>query len=183
MFLKKKITKHYARVFFEYSVKNKKQDFIFYKIKKISFLLYHHVDFQKFLNNPFISKKKKILILEKIFHSFDFFLFHFIKLIVIQKRESFLGDIFLEYQKIYKENKGYLRCILTSSSPLNTDFQKMIVQKIISSNEEFDNKNKYHIINKIDPSVIGGFLLRVGYKEWDFSVKKQLFDIQKMFKN
>ncbi|WP_262887282.1 F0F1 ATP synthase subunit delta [Blattabacterium cuenoti] len=38
-------------------------------------------------------------------------------------------------------------------------------------------------MNKVDKSVIGGFLLRIGYKEWNFSVKRQLLDIQKMFKN
>ncbi|WP_262887281.1 F0F1 ATP synthase subunit delta [Blattabacterium cuenoti] len=139
MFFKKKITKHYARVLFEYSVKTHKRDSIYYKIKKVSFLLSQHIDFNKFFTNSLLSNEKKILFLEKVFHPFDFFLFHFLKLLVIRKRESLLKEIFLEYKNIYKENKGFVKCILTSSFPLNTDHQKMIVHKIISSSEKKKN--------------------------------------------
>ncbi|WP_113738483.1 ATP synthase F1 subunit delta [Blattabacterium clevelandi] len=181
MFSKRRIIKHYAMVLFESSMKNHNMDSIYQKIKKISFLLSNNVELNKFFHSSLLNSERKIQILEKIFYSFDIFIFHFIKILIIRHREYLIKRIFLEYQKIYKEKKGLLKCIITSFFPLSIDIQKMIIHKIISS-EKSKNK-KYHIINKIDKSLIGGFLFRIGYKEWDFSVKNQLLSIQNIFKN
>ncbi|WP_185856157.1 ATP synthase F1 subunit delta [Blattabacterium cuenoti] len=185
MFLKKRISKHYAQILFEYSVKIHKKNSIYKKIKKVYFLLSHNIHFNRFLKSSLLSDKNKILILEKIFYSFDFFIFHFIKLLILRKRESLLKEIILEYKSMYKKKKGIVKCFLTSSFPLNKNFQEIIVEKIMSLDLEKSEKykKKYHIINRIDKSIVGGFLFRIGYKEWDFSVKRQLLYIQKMFKN
>ncbi|AWU43931.1 ATP synthase F1 subunit delta [Blattabacterium sp. (Cryptocercus kyebangensis)] len=181
MFSKRRVIKHYAMVLFESSMKNHNMDSIYQNIKKISFLLSKNVELNKFFHSSLLNSERKIQILEKIFYSFDIFLFHFIKILIIRNREPLLKKIFLEYQKIYKEKKGFLKCIITSFIPLSIDIQKMIIHKILSSEES--RTQKYHIINKIDKSIIGGFFLRIGYKEWDLSVKKQLLSIQKTFKN
>ncbi|WP_185866081.1 ATP synthase F1 subunit delta [Blattabacterium cuenoti] len=181
MFSNKKIIKHYARVFFEYSIMND-NDLFYHKVKKVFSLLYQNVDLSKILYTPLLSSNKKIIIFKKILYHFDASLFQFVKLLIIRKRESLLKEIFLEYLEIYKEEKkGLIKCLVVSAFPLNTDMQKIITHKI----KMFPNyhKNKIHIINKIDPSIIGGVLFRIGYKEWNFSVQEQLFCIKKFLKN
>ncbi|WP_185853402.1 ATP synthase F1 subunit delta [Blattabacterium cuenoti] len=173
-----KIIKHYARVFFEFSNKN---DFFYHKVKKVFSLLYQNVDLSKILSTPLLSSKKKIIIFKKILYPFDIFLFQFVKLLIIRKRESLLREIFLEYQEIYKkEKKGLIKCIVISAFPLSIDMQKIITHKIKMSPKY--QKKKIHIINKADPSIIGGFLFRIGYEEWNFSVKEHLFCIKKYLK-
>ncbi|WP_185859960.1 ATP synthase F1 subunit delta [Blattabacterium cuenoti] len=178
MFSKKKVTRHYAEVLFEHSMNNDKRDSTYHKIKKISFLLSQSIELNNVFCTSLLSSVRKIKILEKIFYSFDPFIFHFIKILTIRKREHLSKNIFLEYQKIYHEKKGLLKCILISAFPLRMDLQKIIINKIISLESEKNNK-KYQISNKIDESILGGFLLRIGYKEWDFSVKGQLLSIRK----
>ncbi|WP_185852840.1 ATP synthase F1 subunit delta [Blattabacterium cuenoti] len=182
MFSKKKVTRHYAKVLFEHSMNNEKRDSTYYKIKKLSLLLSQSIELNKVLCTSLLSSARKIQILEKIFYPFDPFIFHFIKILTVRKREHLSKKIFLEYQKIYQEKKGLLKCHLISAFPLKMDLQKIIINKIISLESKRNNK-KYQIINKIDESILGGFLLRIGYKEWDFSVKGQLFSIQKLLKN
>ncbi|WP_185867208.1 ATP synthase F1 subunit delta [Blattabacterium cuenoti] len=179
MFSYKKIIQHYARVLFEYSIMNMRNHEVFYhKIKKISLFFNKNLDIGKIISTPLLNSEKKIKIFKKIFFTFDVLLFQFIKLLILKKRETFLQEIFLEYQKIYEENqKGFIKSIITSAIPLNKDIQEIIAKKIIT------NKKKFHIINKIDQSIIGGFIFRVGYKEWNFSVQKQLFSIKKIFQN
>ncbi|WP_185866650.1 ATP synthase F1 subunit delta [Blattabacterium cuenoti] len=177
MFSKKKVARHYAKVLFEHSMNHEKWSSTYHKIKKISFLLSQNLDLNKVLCTSLLSLSRKIQILEKIFYPFDPFIFYFIKILTVRKREHLSKKIFLEYQKIYQEKKGLLKCYLISAFPLKMDLQKIIINKIISESK------KYQIINKIDGSILGGFLLRIGYKEWDFSVKKQLFCIQKLLKN
>ncbi|WP_185852215.1 ATP synthase F1 subunit delta [Blattabacterium cuenoti] len=180
MFSNKKIIQHYARVFFEYSIMNMSNSrFFYHKIKKISFLLENNIDLNNILNTYLLNREKKIEIIKKIFYNFDIFIFQFIKLLILRKREPLLKKIFLEYQKIYEEDKkGFIKSIVISAYPLSKDTQEIIAYKIISN-----NKKKFNIINKIDKSIIGGFIFRVGYKEWNFSIKKQLLHIRKTFHN
>ncbi|WP_341657818.1 ATP synthase F1 subunit delta [Blattabacterium cuenoti] len=173
----KKIIQHYARIFFEFSVMNMNDNDIemFYqKIKKVCFFLSKNINFYKILNTNLLYTEKKIKIFKKIFYHFDVLLFKFIKLLILKKRESFLKEILLEYNRIYEEDKkGFVKSIVISAFPLRKDIQEMIAHKIISK------KKKFHIINQIDKSIIGGFLFRIGYKEWNFSIQEQLFHIQK----
>ncbi|WP_185851054.1 F0F1 ATP synthase subunit delta [Blattabacterium cuenoti] len=177
MFSERKIIRRYANVFFEYSNKNSS---IYRKIKNILLLLSENFELSQVLYTQLLSPSKKINILKKSL--FDPFIFHFIKILILRKRESFTKEIFLEYKRIYKEKKGFLKCILTTSCFLDKRIQENIVKKIFSSEIEFRNK-KYHILNKKDPSIIGGFILHVGYKEWDFSIKGKFFNLKKIFNN
>lgn len=118
------------------------------------------------------------MISKKIFYNFDVLFFQFVKLLILRKREFLLKEIFLEYQEIYeKDQKGIVTPIIISSFPLRKDIQERIAHKIIS------NKKKFHIINKIDKSIIGGFIFRLGYQEWNFSIQEQLLRIKKIFRN
>ncbi|WP_185863312.1 ATP synthase F1 subunit delta [Blattabacterium cuenoti] len=178
MFSNKKIIQHYAKVFLEYSLINKNSDITYEKMKEISFFLNKNTEICMILHTSMLGYEKKIKILKKIFYNFDFLLFQFIKLLTIRKRESLLKEIFLEYQKIYEENqKGFVESIMISAFPLRKDIQKTIAHKIVS------NKKRFHIINRIDKSIIGGFIFRVGYKEWNFSIQEQLSYIKNIFQN
>ncbi|WP_185869677.1 ATP synthase F1 subunit delta [Blattabacterium cuenoti] len=180
---KKKIIKHYANVLFEHSKKMNLTKFncFYHKIKKIYYLLHKNHDFNKIIYSKiFIDQKIKIF--EKIFLSFDILLFNFIKLLILKKREFLLKEIFLEYQKIYKKEKGFIECSIISAYPLSINIQKKIAHKITLFEFEYVDK-KFHIINKIDKSIIGGFIFIIGNKEWDISIKKQFFLLKKTFKN
>jgi ATP synthase, F1 delta subunit len=155
-----------------------KNDFFYQKIKKISILLQKNIYINYITHTSLLNTEKKIKIFKKIFYNFDILLFKFVRLLILRKREPFLKEILLEYQKIYeKDHKGYVRSVIISTFPLNKEMQEKIAYKIIS------DKKKFHIFNKIDKSIIGGFIFRVGYQEWDFSVKKQLLHIKSTFQN
>ncbi|WP_185876899.1 ATP synthase F1 subunit delta [Blattabacterium cuenoti] len=185
MFLNKKIVQHYAGIFFEYSIANNNNcnDFFYHKVKKFSSLLHKNFYLKKIIHTSLLSSTKKIEIFRKIIYSYDVFIFQFIKLLITRKREHFLEKIILEYQKIYEEEKkGFIKCIIISAFPLSMELQKIIFHKIKKINFKY-RKNKFYIINKIDKSIIGGFLLRIGYTEWDFSIKSKLIYLKKNFKN
>ena len=53
-----------------------------------------------------------------------------------------------------------------------TPSSKIIVQKVI------DKKIKYNISNKIDPNIIGGFILKVDDLNYDASLKRKFTDLK-----
>ncbi|WP_185871151.1 F0F1 ATP synthase subunit delta [Blattabacterium cuenoti] len=179
----KNIIKHYAMILYEESIKNNnntKNDFFYKKIKKASsILLYDNGKLKKIIQSLLLNDKKKIKIFKSIFYHFDSLLFRFVQLLILRKREYLLYDIFLEYKNIYKvKTKKLVECSITTVYPINIDILSKIAYKI----NPLKNK-KYHIVNKINKSILGGFLFCIDNKKWDFSIKKQLSCIKEIFKN
>lgn len=179
----KNIIKHYAKTLYEYSIKdynNIKNDFFYQKIKKASsILLYDNGKLKKLIQSLLLNEEKKIKIFKIIFYHFDSLLFRFIKLLILRKRGYLLYDIFLEYKKIYKRKiKKLIECSITTVFPISINIQDKIAYKINPL-----KGRKYHIVNKINKSILGGFIFCIDNQEWDFSIKKQLSCIKKIFKN
>ncbi|WP_185855568.1 ATP synthase F1 subunit delta [Blattabacterium cuenoti] len=179
MFLEKKIIEHYAKILFESSsnLKNKSSVYYYKEIKEIYFTFFKNIWIKKILSTHLLTSEKKIFYLEKILFYFDPLLCNFIKLVILKKREILLKKILFRYKEIYEENeKNMNTCIITTSIPLD----KKIKNKILKKTNFFVGKN-VKIINKIDKSIIGGFLIQTQYKKFDFSIKNKLEIISKKF--
>lgn len=183
MLLSNKIIKHYSKILFEYvesSVKkNEDRELIFNQIKKINFIINRNFFLKKFLNNyfPLINSQKKVFFFKKIFSSFNPVIINLFKILILRKREFFFEKILLEYQKIYKKIKqGYVECTIVSFYPLNEETKNII------TNNFFNNCKNIHVFNKIDKSIIGGFILLSEYKEWNFSIKKKISSLKNFLK-
>ncbi|WP_185882988.1 F0F1 ATP synthase subunit delta [Blattabacterium cuenoti] len=173
MFLEK-IIKHYAFILFESSIMLDKN--FYKKIKKVYQMFSHEKFMKKIMYNAFLTSDEKISIFKN--SSLNPFLFHFIKILILQKRELLFLDILKRYMIIYEENiQNIIQCVIITSIPINEKLQQVILKKV-----DFYKKVTFHVKNKIDQSIIGGFLLRIGYKELDFSIKRQLVIFEKKFK-
>ncbi|WP_238785148.1 F0F1 ATP synthase subunit delta [Blattabacterium cuenoti] len=170
MIFYKKIIEHYAMILFKENEKRK--DFKYKTIKNIYNLLCKNYYLMELLYNPLLNNNIKIQIIKEIF--FDIFLFNFMKILILKNRFFLLKRILLEYINIYdKKIKNIIKCIIITAVPISEDLQKMISKKIIP------NQEKFHIINRIDNSIIGGFIFMTEYKEWNFSIKKNLILLKK----
>jgi len=82
---------------------------------------------------------------------------------------SLLQVVATEYFTIYDDLKGIEVAQVTSAVPLTKDLEKKILVKV----KQMSGK-KVTLKNIIDPSIIGGFILRVGDKQFDSSVSNKL---------
>ncbi|WP_185864526.1 F0F1 ATP synthase subunit delta [Blattabacterium cuenoti] len=185
MFLKKKIIKHYANIFYDYSIKNVNNvihDTFYHKIKIVCCLLNNNEFFIKISNNSLLDSKNKIKIFRTNFYNFDHLIYRFIEILTLHKREYLFYQILLEYQKIYERKiKKLIKCSITTVFPISIDMQEKIAYKIYPLKKD----KHYYIVNKINKSIIGGFIFCIedNNKEWDFSIKKQLSYIQEKIFN
>ncbi|XOD68067.1 MAG: ATP synthase F1 subunit delta [Flavobacteriales bacterium Tduv] len=162
-----RVTRRYAKGLFDYVSEIRKGDAVFADMKNLTFLISESYDLQLFLRTPLLSPKRKMKISKEIFKSFSDIFQGFIELLIFHKREALLGLISLEYQKMYQVAQGIVEAVVTTAIPLDEFLQKQIVNKIIYI---LGPDKKYKLINEIDPVVIGGFLLRVGDKQWDATI-------------
>jgi len=131
------------------------------------------------LKSPIIPHLKKAEILKKIFDkkvnkltltAFD--------VISRKNREGTLPQIAQVFLEKYNIKKGIQEVKLTTATPLTDELRKEfseLVRKI--------SKKEPLIIEKVDPEVIGGYLLKMGDQQLDESISGHLKEIGLKFKN
>lgn len=131
-----------------------------------------------FLNSPVLDSKKKNAVLAEIFKDFSPSTKNFISLVVNQRREGFLRQIATQYNTLYDHSINSRTAEVVTATELSDELVQDIVNKAkVNLGENFT----YKIENKVDPSLIGGFILRVGDKQIDTSVKSKLTRLKKEF--
>lgn len=134
-------------------------------------------DFMRMLKSPLIYPDKKQKILNLIFgNSFSPITQHLIEIIVRKKREVYLYDIAYAFQGLYDIEQGIIRGSLTSAKPL-TKSQRDKVKSIV----EKDLKTQFIVEEKVDPELIGGFVLKVGDNLYDGSISTRLRKLSQEF--
>lgn len=173
-----RLAKRYATGLWEYALSLHESETIVKEMKSLIDIINQNKDFQFFLKSPIIETHKKINIVNEIFKSFSPTSRNFITLVVRHKRENDLLEIAQQVLELYDVYNGIQRVEIISAVPLDQE----TVSKILNSFPKI-NQEKAIIKNKIDASLIGGYILRMGDQQIDASVKSELTNIQKKLSN
>lgn len=131
-------------------------------------------EFRKIMANPIVRHEKKFGILKKIFENrVTNVTFSIFSVLTRKNREQLLYPIAQEFHKLYDEQKGIQKVQVLTPVAL-TDAQKAEFSKIVS---ESMNKT-VELTEKIDESLIGGYVLKVGDTQIDTSVKHKLSELK-----
>lgn len=130
-------------------------------------------DFERLIASPIVNTDKKIEIFEKVFAQFEDVSMSFVKFITKNRRESHLPAIAQSFSDQLKEFKGIVPMTITSAAPLDCSIKDKIVAKVQDS-----VKGQLEIEEKIDESLIGGFLVRMGDMQIDASVSNQFNNLK-----
>lgn len=131
-------------------------------------------EFRKIMANPIVRHEKKFGILKKIFENrVTNVTFSIFSVLTRKNREQLLYPIAQEFHKLYDEQKG-IQKVQVSTPVALTDAQKTEFSKIVS---ESMNKT-VELTEKIDESLIGGYVLKVGDTQIDTSVKHKLSELK-----
>ncbi len=134
-------------------------------------------DLQIVLSSPVIKLEVKEKTLLAIFgSSINNLSKGLIHLLIENKRLEILEDVAKQYTIIYDFHKGTQAAIVTSAIPLTESLKEKILAKV----KNIINK-KVTIENIIDPSIIGGFILRVGDQQFDASISGEMNDLRREF--
>lgn len=133
--------------------------------------------FALMLKSPIIPHLKKAEILNKIFSGKveDLTLKAF-DLITRKSRESLLSEIAEAYLHLYNIKKGLAEVTVTTSFKLDAE-QKKAFEKLA---KEMTGKDPI-LKEKVDPSIVGGYVLSLGDTQLDQSVSGQLKDLKLKF--
>lgn len=98
----------------------------------------------------------------------------FIQLLIRQKREDLLQLICLNYLDFYLRDQQILHVDIDTAIPLEEDLRQRIVHEL----EQLTNKT-VHLNARVDPGIIGGYVIRWDTYRLDTSVATRLKEIKK----
>lgn len=125
--------------------------------------------------NPKLPVEDKIGMLDRIFgRSMDPVLLKTIKVIARRRRLGMIPSIQQATSRMRDEAQGRLQVMVTTAQPLDSSALDGLRQKL----KQLFNAD-ISLTNKIDPSLIGGLLVRIGDTVYDGSVDGQLTQMKK----
>ena len=102
-------------------------------------------------------------------------LFH---LLFENKRFEILEAIALEYKKLFDEGNGVEVAKVTTAIPMDEALEAKVLAKVATLSDK-----KVTIENIVDPSIIGGFILRIGDQQYNASVANRLQVLKRELSN
>ncbi len=129
------------------------------------------------LKSPVIKTDKKQEILKAVFGGkIGVITTAFIDIITAKRRESELATIAESFLNQYKANKKILTAVITTASGLDKSLRDKVMEIVKGSTQ-----SEVELQEKIDKSLIGGFILRVGDKQVDASIIRQIKNLDRTF--
>ncbi len=132
------------------------------------------------LRSPIVKADKKNAILQAIFGNRIGKLSQaFVQLLTSKGREGFLPEIAAAFIAQYKEMKRIRTAKLITAAPANDALKQAVKAKAEASLPGYT----VELEEKVDPSIIGGFILEMGDRSVDASVRRDLAEVRKQFRD
>jgi len=129
------------------------------------------------LKNPIISPDKKFSIIKEVFGpSVQEIVISFFKIVISKGRAEVLYETAKEFVNGYNKINGVIKASVVSAVQL-TDENKAEVKRVV----EQATQKKVVLETRIEPDLIGGFVLTVGDKQFDASISSSLSKLKKEF--
>lgn len=100
-----------------------------------------------------------------------------IDVLITNKRFNLIGNIATNYQQLFDKAQGIVEATVTTALPLTDDLKTAVLAKV----KTLTGSDKVVIENKVDENILGGFILRVGDKEYNASIANQLNKLKREF--
>ena len=137
-----------------------------------------NLELSTFIQNPVIKVEVKENALLEVFTNTNAVTKSLFHLLFENKRFEILDSIASEYNKLFDEMNGVEVAKVTTAIAMDADLEAKVLAKIAT----FSNK-KITIENTIDASIIGGFILRIGDKQYNASVANRLQILKRELSN
>ena len=168
----------YAKAILETAVSNGKASQVNEDMKSIITAVSSSTDLKEFLTSPIIISEVKMKALSEVFGSIQADTKSLFRLLQENKRFEILEAIATQYNTQFDEMNGVEIAKVTTAFPISADLEAKILAKAATISTK-----KLTIQNTIDPSIIGGFILRIGDKQYNASVSKRLQELKREFSN
>lgn len=147
-------------------------------MKSIAQAIGSNEELSAFIQNPTTKVEVKESALLEVFANVNGVTKGLFHLLFENKRFEILEAIALEYNRLFDESNGVEVAKVTTAIPMDADLEAKVLAKIATLSDK-----KVTIENIVDASIIGGFILRIGDKQYNASVANRLRVLKRELSN
>ncbi len=173
------ISNRYATALFELAAERGAVDRVGRDLEQITKMLNDSSDLLHMVNSPVINRDHQVSTMAELTEriGMDVLSRNFVGLISHNRRLSELPEMIRAFQLLLSKNRGEVLGEITSSHKLD----KKQVEVIKASLEKTSGK-KFRLRTKVDSSLIGGVLIKVGSSMIDSSIRTKLVNLSNVMK-
>ena len=166
----------YAKAVLSLASDNKVADKVNADMKQIASAIATNSDLNAMLQSPVVKSSDKLSVLKAVFGDANNATTNLINTLITNKRIALLGDVANKYNHLYDALRDTQVAKVTTATPLTKDLEKKVLAKV----KELTGKST-EIMNTVDESILGGFVLRVGDLQYDASIANKLNKLKREF--
>jgi F-type H+-transporting ATPase subunit delta len=121
------------------------------------------------LRNPQLEPRTKVAVLDELLGESDQLVRNFLRVVAEKGRIGSIEDIAREFDRLMAREERRLNVELTTARELSEDEARQLLQQI-----EQASGRTIEATRKVDPNLIGGFVLQAGSMRVDASVRGRL---------
>jgi F-type H+-transporting ATPase subunit delta len=173
------VASRYAKSLIDLAVEKNQLEAVRNDMKLISLVCLQNHDFINLLESPIVNTDKKQAIFKSIFgNKVTEITISFLNLIAVKRREQYINAIAKAFDEHYKILLNITSATVHSAVALDDKLKNEILNLVKQT-----TTGNVELIQKVDATLIGGFVLTINDKQIDQSVKRKLNDLRKNFSN
>jgi len=163
--------RRYAKVLIEVARRDKLLPRVREDLRSFRELLKSHPELEGFFSDPKVNPLRKQELLEELLSVADYeeIIKNFLRLLASRRRLPYFEEIWEAFESEINRLEGVVVAEVVSPFPLSAGQTRKIarqVSRVLSK--------KVEIKSRVDPSIIGGIVIKIGDTVYDGSLKKQL---------
>ncbi|UCE06378.1 MAG: F0F1 ATP synthase subunit delta [bacterium] len=159
--------KRYAKALFELAQQKNQVDRILEEFKSFLMLIEQDAELHSFLNLPYDRKREQILS-EQLKRRFSELFFNFLLVVLKNKRLNLIHQIYASFENKVDSYYHRVRAEAITAFPLSDNKLLEVSHKLAGY-----LNTEVTIENRIDPSIIGGIIIRLNGKMFNGSLSEQ----------
>jgi F-type H+-transporting ATPase subunit delta len=169
------ITVRYVKALFGLAVENKLLDIIEKDVESLLGIMAESTEFNAFIENPILKRSSKLKMFDQLFAGkLNKLTIQFLYLLVNNNREILLKEMCHYFKAHYRQNRKIKEAVITTAIPLSKTHRDEIYKYI---SKKF--KVSIDMSEKVEPEIIGGFVLRIEDQQINASLQSQLNKIKR----
>ena len=169
------VAKRYGKALFELAEEEQALDAVFHDVQDLREQLRKIPELGSFLSQTTIEWSAKKVVLDELTKDYTRISKRALAVIGENHRMPELAVILEEFETRFNMAKGIVQAQVTTVIPLTETQRDQLVQKL---------KTQFHckviqLKEKIDPTILGGVVVQVGYQRLDGSLRTQLNNLKK----
>merc|ERR1712087_649410 len=171
-----KIAAPYARALFDFSVEKNIMHQITADFQNLETFLDESSELTEYLSNPIVSQDAKQGVLTKILEpQLNAETFKFLMVLVERDRINLLKSVISNYLELVYETASIKTIEVVTAFAFSNSQKDTLIEKL----KELTNAREIRLVVTVEPSLIGGFLIKTESKVIDFTIKNQLQQLAK----